>query len=327
LEGVDFVQLASRRFQLEPGSIWKAWPTLSGLAHEPLYLTRPETNSASALWIQVEMMTLATGEHNIRLQNVTKELLDQQVIWSFQATIRHKLNTSLGVFLGYLQLIQEIQPEFEPEISEMFDIAVEKAHHLKSDVQSIVDLVESLESGQISGEGMPLTHLPKLIHELSQEINLLDIALVERVDHTLAGSSPSSMRLSLSSWALGLIIRELLMNAKKFHPYACPTLEVQIDSGAEMVRLRIQDDGVNLPIEDLPKIWLPYYQAEKQFTGQVPGVGLGLSMISRLVQQVGGQVSAMNRRDKPGMIFELQIPWLSDEALMLESNFIGAFPF
>ncbi len=59
------------------------------------------------------------------------------------------------------------------------------------------------------------------------------------------------------------------------------------------------------------KIWLPYYQGERTFTGEVPGMGLGLSLVRSLLWRVGGSCFAANRPDGPGLLIGLQFPLLN----------------
>jgi nitrogen fixation/metabolism regulation signal transduction histidine kinase len=53
---------------------------------------------------------------------------------------------------------------------------------------------------------------------------------------------------------------------------------------------------------------MPYYQGEKDFTGEAPGMGLGLSTVSAIVWGVGGACRITNREDGPGVIVELVVP-------------------
>ena len=76
----------------------------------------------------------------------------------------------------------------------------------------------------------------------------------------------------------------------------------------DWIAMRVQDDGINVSPEHLSKFWIPYYQGEKDFTGQVEGMGLGLAMVATLVWRVGGTCSASNRSDTPGVIIELGLP-------------------
>jgi nitrogen fixation/metabolism regulation signal transduction histidine kinase len=59
-------------------------------------------------------------------------------------------------------------------------------------------------------------------------------------------------------------------------------------------------------------VWSPYYQDEKYFTGQMPGMGLGLAMVAAIVWGVGGTCRIHNREQGPGVVVELVLPLAQD---------------
>jgi signal transduction histidine kinase len=59
---------------------------------------------------------------------------------------------------------------------------------------------------------------------------------------------------------------------------------------------------------------MPYYQAERYFTGQVPGMGLGLPTVATLVSRVGGTVYLRNRSGGPGVVVEFTSPIVETRA-------------
>ena len=58
----------------------------------------------------------------------------------------------------------------------------------------------------------------------------------------------------------------------------------------------------------LKKAFEPYFQGEKGFSGQVPGMGLGLSTLRSLLWEVGGDCSLSNRTDLEGVVLTLLVP-------------------
>lgn len=76
--------------------------------------------------------------------------------------------------------------------------------------------------------------------------------------------------------------------------------------------MAVKDDGIRLTAEQLNWARLPYFQGEKFFTGETPGMGLGLPTVTSIIWQVGGQVTISNRTDCPGVVVSLSIP-LADE--------------
>ena len=61
--------------------------------------------------------------------------------------------------------------------------------------------------------------------------------------------------------------------------------------------ISVADNGVGIPPEFLDKIFDKFYQIEKYFTGNVEGVGLGLTYVSQIVTHFGGSVEIQS---KPG---------------------------
>jgi K+-sensing histidine kinase KdpD len=62
---------------------------------------------------------------------------------------------------------------------------------------------------------------------------------------------------------------------------------------------------------------LPYYQGEKDFTGEAPGMGLGLSTVSAIVWGAGGACRILNREGGLGVIVEFVIPEVDAEDLSM----------
>ena len=115
--------------------------------------------------------------------------------------------------------------------------------------------------------------------------------------------------LPISERAFEYILYELLENSKKFHPKNDPevSIEMKISNSNEFIFL-VTDDGKHIPPENINKVWTPYYQVEKIFTGNIPGIGLGLSSVATIVWSAGGKCSIYNRKDKPGVVVEIILP-------------------
>ena len=100
-------------------------------------------------------------------------------------------------------------------------------------------------------------------------------------------------------------------NAKKFHPQKSPQVSIELlPQPPKAMLLRVTDNGASLTPEQIEKVWLPYYQVEKYFTGEVPGMGLGLTMVAAVLWEVGGACRFRNREDGAGAVVELTIPLL-----------------
>ena len=154
------------------------------------------------------------------------------------------------------------------------------------------------------GEHFCLDDLPQLIDEISSQLGLHDVQL--------DADAPPEITLPISSRAMESIMFELLENSKKFHPSNAPSLTVRTAMEGDRVCVTVQDDGIHLSPEQLGRVWLPYYQGERYFTGEVPGMGLGLSVVASLVWEIGGDCHIANRTDSPGVTVRLRFPFDDD---------------
>jgi signal transduction histidine kinase len=82
-------------------------------------------------------------------------------------------------------------------------------------------------------------------------------------------------------------VRNVVENAFKF---GATELAVSGRSEKDSVILEFKDNGPGIPPEDRERVFDRFYQVEKTFCGQVPGAGLGLTMVKQTVEAHGGSV-------------------------------------
>ncbi len=305
-----FKELASQQYNCEPIAAWSVWPG-SPTASLPRYLVSPGSATTNPFWLQVdvvEMNVSNTEKYLIRLRDVTLKVAEQRSMWSFHGQVSHKLRTPLNHMFASLDMISEEDlASASPDVQTFFSIAKHGATRLKNEIQ---DIFQYIETPQIAGSGLggcKLTEIPKIVGNINDTFELKSIEIsFENIDHL------ENYEVILAQRAIDLILWELLENAKKFHPEKSPSLEILILLASDqLVTIKICDDGLTLAPDQLEKMWVPYYQAEKYFTGQVMGAGLGLSLVTTLIWGVGGSCRSYNRTDQSGIIVELKIPLVS----------------
>jgi signal transduction histidine kinase len=79
------------------------------------------------------------------------------------------------------------------------------------------------------------------------------------------------------------------------------------------VRIAVEDRGPGVSPEDLPHIFEPFQRGESVRNSQIPGVGLGLSLVRRIVEAHRGSVHAENSPEG-GAIFYIDLPAESEQA-------------
>ncbi len=309
-EGADpipevFMALTGAQYRHHPEVSWLTWPEPSSEA--PRYLVRPETTEDNALWLKVESLEMDSGSaqrYLVRLYDVTDSIEDRTMMWGFHEQIGHKLRTPLGHVIGYLDLlVNEPAILSEADVQASLESAYDGALQLEKEIMDVFQYMDALQMSELGSGYCCLGEVPAMVEKIKTNLAL------ESVDLVYQGlRMPSDLFVSLTCRALELILWELLENARNFHPQHDPRVEINLGDHPDGIQLRVKDDGRALSPEQLARIWTPYYQIEKYFTGQVPGMGLGLAMVSALVWQVGGSCQMYNREKGPGVVVELVLP-------------------
>jgi two-component system cell cycle response regulator len=299
-----FLDLVRRQYRCEPREAWTAWPEEPVSAPQlPRYLVRPESPTAKAFWLQVDVLDLPSGPDAgqlVHLRDVTTELVLQRDMRSFHSMIYHKLRTPLGVMLTSLELLAEHELPAD-EVVQFSAMAFEGVTRLQRSIEDILGYL-SVPGLAKSNERFSLSQLRSTVSEISSNLGLKSakVSCVEDLNHS---------RILLSQRATELALWEILENARKFHPEQSPTVEILVSRASyKEVSVRIRDNGLTLSPEQLEQIWTPYYQGEKYFTGEAAGMGLGLPTVAALVWEAGGTCHIYNRDDGLGIVVELVLP-------------------
>lgn len=294
--------IVSERYSFLPKEELKNWPVDINFSKE-YFLVKPETPVTPAFWLKLDILKLPdqVGNILIRLRDVTYKVNLEQSIWKFNTFIEHKMRTPLTVILGGLEFLEQMGDCLP--IEELIDISkltLDGVKRLKDSIEDVLTYVNE----PLSGKDMKVVvqSVETMINNLAQNLDIVNINISwqENIKH---------LQISLSENLFELVLREILENAKKFHPKHSPKIEVNISStSTNTISVKFIDDGITLTPKQISNLWQPYYQGEKFFTGQVPGMGLGLTTVAKIVSSVGGSYQLYNREQLPGVVVELSFP-------------------
>jgi two-component system cell cycle response regulator len=310
-----FLELATSHYYCEPQQTWASWLEHTNLTKHR-YLVQPETSTAYALWLQVDVMEMSpsTGErYLVRLHDVTDTILAERRKWTFQGQIRHKLKTPLSPITMGLEYLNNNYSELsDADRKEFIAIAYAGATRLQNEIEEIFKYLDVSDVVKPEFGAGVVAEILSVITTIQKNLALEEMRVFQKNIE-----NPHNIYLSISSQAMELVLTEIFSNAKKFHPKGSPALEVNVALVSEGICLQVMDDGLQLSPEQLSNIWTPYYQGEKYFTGEAQGMGLGLSMVASLIWEIGGTCRAFNRIEKSGLIIELILPLANRESISL----------
>ena len=110
--------------------------------------------------------------------------------------------------------------------------------------------------------------------------------------------------------ALESVIKNLLHNAQKYAA-AGRWLGVSATQHGDKIQLVIADCGPGIAAADLPHLFEPFYRGQRVLASTVPGAGLGLSLVQRYLQAMGGRVTVKSGAGA-GTAFTLHLPIASE---------------
>ena len=120
---------------------------------------------------------------------------------------------------------------------------------------------------------------------------------------------PEDLKLTIDPSVLETVLRNLLDNALK----ACVaggghSIAVRSARSAHGVELAVADDGIGFPPEDAAMIFEKFYRVGDELRRSMPGTGLGLYIVKRLVEQSGGTIAAQSGGPKRGATVTIRWP-------------------
>ena len=298
-----FLTVARRQYQLQPTQAWELWPAPShGMVRQ---LVRPQTEVTETLWLQVDLMAsdMSADVFLVRLRDVTHEIAQQRLRWSFHSQIQHKFRHPLTLLTGHLELLAEDADQIsEDERRFLTNNAYKASRRLNHEILAVLEYLN-------------------VATEAPQQVMLISVAdvidIAERIDSQMTDftlditsnvRNPQQIQLPFSAEQIESVLWELFQNAQKFHPIQNPHVILSVKHSGDRLCIQVKDNGQYLAPDQLQQIWTPYYQAERFYTGQVPGMGLGLPMVASQIWSVGGSCNAYNRSDTTGLIIELSFP-------------------
>jgi len=106
--------------------------------------------------------------------------------------------------------------------------------------------------------------------------------------------------------ALSQAVQNLLANAIKYSN-GSSWARVSAENGGGRVRIIVEDHGLGISKKDLRQIFAPFYRSKSVVDAQIHGNGLGLSLVSQIVEAHKGKISVESEPGK-GSKFTIELP-------------------
>jgi len=226
----------------------------------------------------------------------------------FLATVSHELRTPLQAILGWARLLQETDDD--PERRRHGLATIER--NAKVQAQLVDDILDAsrLVSGTLQMEWKAVDFaavVRGVVQGLRDQAAGKKIALSLDLPNSPVVVGGDVLRLQQIAW-------NVVSNAVKFTP-ASGRVDVRLGLEDAQAVLRVTDSGVGIAPEFLPYVFDRFRQADSSTTRAHGGLGLGLALVSHLVEMHGGSVEAHSDGRGQGAVFTIRIPRVDEVAL------------
>ncbi|HKA54248.1 MAG TPA: HAMP domain-containing sensor histidine kinase, partial [Candidatus Binatia bacterium] len=219
----------------------------------------------------------------------------------FLATMSHELRAPLDAILGYTQLfLAETLGVLTAEQDYALQRIDKNARELLDLISAVLD-VTRLKAGRLPVEikEVRIAELLKEVETETQDIRgQTDVLSVWKVERGLPA-------LYTDPGKLKTVLKNLIGNAVKFTEKGSITVDAH--GYEDEIEIDVIDTGVGIPADELPNIFEPFHQLEGARARQFAGTGLGLHIVKRLLELLGGAI-AVESEVGCGSVFHVRVP-------------------
>jgi len=251
--------------------------------------------------------TLARSQEELRfLLDQSKEtearLREANAVKSdFVATMSHELRTPLNTIIGYTDLLRDGEfGALAPEQRDRLDVVRTASNDLLDLIDAVLNL-NRLETSRVPLQ-MHETDVASIVHQVGEELGTLEHKAGVRLEWSSDAALP---RLRTDPMKLKVVLKNLVGNALKFTDKGYVRLRARLrDGGAEFV---VSDTGIGIASEHHLLIFESFRQVHPANTRRHGGVGLGLYIVRRLVDALGGRIHVESEVGR-GSTFRVWLP-------------------
>jgi len=235
----------------------------------------------------------------------------------FLAMLAHELRNPLATiqYANYVSRLQRDEPRDE-SLSEMIENQVKHLARLIDDL---------LEVSRITQDKVELQRRP--IDPAVSIRRAIEACrpVIEARRHRLHVEIPDApLCLLADATRLEQIVQNLVNNAAKYTPEE-GTIDVTVSAGEDTMRLTVRDNGVGMPRELIPQVFELFTQGERTLDRSEGGLGIGLTLVRKLVEMHGGTVTADSDGPGHGSRFCVCLPLAPAEQRMIKTE-AGGLP-
>ncbi|MGC3969479.1 MAG: hybrid sensor histidine kinase/response regulator [Pirellulales bacterium] len=202
--------------------------------------------------------------------------------------------------------VLQLQGPLDPELKNSADVMTRQVDHMVRLVDDLLD-VSRITRGKIT-----LRREPASLNDVVARAVEAARPLVDSRRHSLnVELPPQDVFVHGDVGRLTQVVMNLLINAAKFTPNQ-GHVDVEIVDAGMLAQIRVCDDGIGIAAETLRSIFDLFVQADRTLDRAQGGLGIGLTLVRRIVEMHGGTVEVRSDGPNCGSEFVVNLPKLQN---------------
>lgn len=219
----------------------------------------------------------------------------------FVSDASHELRTPIAVIQGYADLLTRWGTEDPDTMKESIAAIRQEAASMKAMVEQLLFLARG--DNAFTSDEWKAVDVSQLASEVFREVEMIDEG------HRFTSGIAPGIMVRGNEGMLKQLMRILMDNSIKYTS-AQGQISLRVEEREGQAAIVVQDEGVGIPPETIPRIFDRFYRADESRTRNTGGAGLGLSIAKWIAQRHDGLIEVTSR-EKIGTRMTVLLPLLS----------------
>ncbi len=219
-------------------------------------------------------------------------------------TVAHDLKNPLGVILGRTEILKEMIAG----AGALDDNMQAQLANIRNAANRLTEMVDDLVSDAMA-DALDITIRREAVDlaSLVEEVVDANRPLASRKEQIIAVSAPPDHTAMCDADRIREAIDNLVSNAIKYSPIG-GAIDLLVGRGADGIVVEIRDQGAGLSPEDISRLFGRFQRLSAKPTAGETSTGLGLSIVKRIVDLHGGQITVESAGPGQGATFRMTLP-------------------
>ncbi|KUK94102.1 MAG: Histidine kinase [Thermotogales bacterium 46_20] len=231
---------------------------------------------------------IRTINPHIIFQDISERKLLESAKMDFVNSLVHEFSTPLTVINGYTQLLMDERSSLPAETSGTVERIMRSTQRLSKLVDELA-MLSNLELHNYKSTVQTI-NLNTLVEEVVAETE----PKWKKKDLTISVNAPTDLYLKSDALLVYRIVANVFSNSIKYS-YMGGKVEIQLSKDKNSVSVSIQDHGMGIRSEEIPRIFERFYRSSSAKASGMSGLGLGLALVKHALSVIGGTIEVNSR--------------------------------